>query len=76
MTRYYKGCSNEKYTFTEYEELEYGLLDNKNGKVLGGEEILDLLNHLSKENEQLRQKLDFYLLDEFEWKEKYGDCDE
>ena len=25
------------------------------------------------ENEQLRQKLDFYLLDEFEWKEKYGD---
>ena len=31
---------------------------------------------LEKENEQLRQKLDFYLLDEFEWKEKYGDCDE
>ena len=28
---------------------------------------------LQKENEQLRQKLDFYLLDEFEWKEKYGD---
>lgn len=28
---------------------------------------------LKKENEQLRQKLDFYLLDEFEWKEKYGD---
>ena len=29
-----------------------------------------------KENRELRQKLDFYLLDEFEWKEKYGDCDE
>ena len=28
---------------------------------------------LKEENEQLRQKLDFYLLDEFEWKEKYGD---
>lgn len=31
---------------------------------------------LKEENEQLRQKLDFYLLDEFEWKEKYGDSDE
>ena len=28
---------------------------------------------LKEENEQLRQKLDFYLLDELEWKEKYGD---
>ena len=28
---------------------------------------------LKKENKELRQKLDFYLLDEFEWKEKYGD---
>ena len=35
--------------------------------------LVDLLNSLSEENEQLRQKLDFYLLDEFEWKEKYGD---
>ena len=35
--------------------------------------IVDLLNKLYEENEQLRQKLDFYLLDEFEWKEKYGD---
>lgn len=34
------------------------------------------IKHLKKENEQLRQKLDFFLLDEFEWKEKYGDCDE
>ena len=29
--------------------------------------------NLKEENEQLRQQLDFYLLDEFEWKEKYGD---
>ena len=28
---------------------------------------------LENENEELKQKLDFYLLDEFEWKEKYGD---
>ncbi len=28
---------------------------------------------IKEENKQLRQKLDFYLLDEFEWKEKYGD---
>ena len=31
------------------------------------------IKDLKEENEQLRQKLDFYLLDEFEWKEKYGD---
>ena len=36
----------------------------------------DRIYALEKENEQLRQKLDFYLLDEFEWKEKYGDDDE
>ena len=34
------------------------------------------IDKLKKENRELRQKLDFYLLDEFEWKEKYGDCDE
>ena len=28
---------------------------------------------LQEENERLRKQLDFYLLDEFEWKEKYGD---
>ena len=33
----------------------------------------DEIDKLKEENEQLRQKLDFYLLDEFEWKEKYGD---
>ena len=32
-----------------------------------------IVKQLKEENEQLRQKLDFYLLDEFEWKEKYGD---
>ena len=31
------------------------------------------IGQLQRENEQLQQKLDFYLLDEFEWKEKYGD---
>ena len=31
------------------------------------------ISRLKEENEQLQQKLDFYLLDEFEWKEKYGD---
>ena len=35
--------------------------------------LYDEIKHLKEENEQLRQKLDFYLLDEFEWKEKYGD---
>ena len=39
-------------------------------------DLLNKIQSLEKENEQLRQKLDFYLLDEFEWKEKYGDCDE
>ena len=40
------------------------------------DDVCNLLNKLYEENEQLRQKLDFYLLDEFEWKEKYGDSDE
>lgn len=36
-------------------------------------EQYEQIQKLQEENEQLRQKLDFYLLDEFEWKEKYGD---
>ena len=53
---------------------EEGISDNKTDKwYCWREEVVDLLNELSEENEQLRQKLDFYLLDEFEWKEKYGD---
>jgi len=32
-----------------------------------------IIADLKEENEQLRKQLDFYLLDEFEWKEKYGD---
>ena len=35
--------------------------------------LYDEIKHLKEENEQLRKQLDFYLLDEFEWKEKYGD---
>ncbi len=42
-------------------------------KLMSTNEVVDLLNKFYEENEQLRQKLDFYLLDEFEWKEKYGD---
>lgn len=49
-------------------------------KLMSTNEVVDLLNELfdeneqlKKENEQLRKQLDFYLLDEFEWKEKYGD---
>ena len=34
-------------------------------------DLLNKIQSLEKENEQLRQKLDFYLLDEFEWKEKF-----
>ena len=37
------------------------------------QKVCGYLNELSEENEQLRKQLDFYLLDEFEWKEKYGD---
>ena len=37
------------------------------------DEMLTDYKKLEKENEELRQKLDFYLLDQFEWKEKYGD---
>ena len=40
------------------------------------DEMVTDYKKLEKENEQLRKQLDFYLLDEFEWKEKYGDCDE
>ena len=54
--------------------------DEKEKKYYIGIELEDLLNEkesiisaLKEENEQLRQKLDFYLIDEFEWKEKYGD---
>ena len=36
-------------------------------------ELDEQIGQLQRENEQLQQKLDFYLLDEFEWKEKYGE---
>ena len=51
---------------------------DENGRMLN-KEVVKVLNDqqatitaLKEENEQLRQKLDFYLLDEFEWKEKYS----
>ena len=37
------------------------------------DEMVTDYKKLENENRELRQKLDFYLLDEFEWKEKYGD---
>lgn len=37
------------------------------------DEMVTDYKKLEGENEQLRKQLDFYLLDEFEWKEKYGD---
>ena len=49
-------------------------LEKVNGKNFAKRRLLEQDNLiLRNENEQLRQKLDFYLLDEFEWKEKYGD---
>jgi len=50
-----------------------GAYDNVTQEKINVLKSIDLLNSLVEENEQLRQKLDFYLLDEFEWKEKYGD---
>ena len=53
--------SNGECTFSLWERKE------------DAQKVCNYLNELAEENEQLRQKLDFYLLDEFEWKEKYGD---
>lgn len=44
-------------------ELRYDLIQEINAKgeiidVLTDDEVVDLLNHLSKENEQLKQQLD------------------
>ena len=61
----------KRFTFGAVSPNVAMIKDNGQGLDIG--EIVDLLNSLSEENEQLRQKLDFYLLDEFEWKEKYGD---
>ena len=60
------------------------LLNEKQATIKELEEEIKLLKptnveqyeqivQLQEENEQLRKQLDFYLLDEFEWKEKYGD---
>ena len=63
---------------------DYKKLEKENEKLIQKKclpcELVNLqtreIDKLKKENRELRQKLDFYLLDEFEWKEKYGDCDE
>ena len=57
------------------------ITDRQDGKdYVRMSDLVDLLNEqqatiqsLKEENEQLQKQLDFYLLDEFEWKEKYGD---
>lgn len=85
----YKNC---RFDMIDVEDplWEYGyplkrvLIDNQTGetydevgKLVGSLNELETKCHkLEKENEELKQKLDFYILDEFEWKEKYGDCDE
>ena len=60
---------------------DYKKLEKENEKLIQKKclpcELVNLqtreIDKLKKENRELRQKLDFYLLDEFEWKEKYGD---
>ena len=59
-------CTNLNRLTEENEQLK------KEYKIAIDEMVTDY-KKLEKENEQLRKQLDFYLLDEFEWKEKYGD---
>ena len=73
---------NEK-RFERWNDHSCKVKDNQEDTLLNWEDVVQKLNELvtkyhklEKENEELKQKLDFYLLDEFEWKEKYGDCDE
>ena len=55
---------NEQQATIEYLTIEKHQADKR---------FQTIIAELKKENEQLRKQLDFYLLDEFEWKEKYGD---
>lgn len=55
---------NEQQAIIEYLTIEKHQADKR---------FQTIIAELKKENEQLRKQLDFYLLDEFEWKEKYGD---
>ena len=63
--------SEKQFKLSSETVLQYQIMNNDTD--LNESEVVDLLNKLYEENEQLRQKVDFYLLDEFEWKEKYGD---
>ena len=72
-----------KKRFERWNDHSCKVKDNQEYTLLNWEDVVQKLNELvtkyhklEKENEELKQKLDFYLLDEFEWKEKYGDCDE
>ena len=71
-----------KKRFERWNDHSCKVKDNQEDTLLNWEDVVQKLNELvtkyhklEKENEELKQKLDFYLLDEFEWKEKYGDCD-
>ena len=69
-----------KKRFERWNDHSCKVKDNQEYTLLNWEDVVQKLNELvtkyhklEKENEELKQKLDFYLLDEFEWKEKYGD---
>lgn len=84
-----KSCSNCRNQMTGFDGGFFGLPFTCECRIYGETEgrkncsdfekkiqksyLLDKIKELEKENEQLRKQLDFYLLDEFEWKEKYGD---
>lgn len=59
--------------FDENEQLKKENEQLKKEYKIAIDEMVTDYKKLEKENEQLRKQLDFYLLDEFEWKEKYGD---
>ena len=70
IERLEKFIQNQQATIQSLKEENEQL--KKEYKIAINEMVTDY-KKLEKENEQLRKQLDFYLLDEFEWKEKYGD---
>ena len=92
ITKHENKCKDCRFDMIDVEDplWEYGsplkrvLIDNQTGetydevgKLVGLlNELVTKYHKLEKENEELKQKLYFYLRNEIEWKEKYGDCDE
>ena len=66
-------CTNLNRLTEENEQLKKENEQLKKEYKIAIDEMVTDYKKLEKENRELRQKLDFYLLDEFEWKEKYGD---